>query len=76
VGAGAAVIVDDLPDKQQTAERLWTQLQALMKDNDEREKMRQNARRITGIQAGLKIAELLLRLGNFSLTCTGLKRII
>jgi len=76
VDAGAAVIVDDLPDKQQTAERLWTQLQALMKDNDEREKMRQNARRITGTQAGVKIAEALLRLGNFSLTCTGLKRII
>jgi UDP-N-acetylglucosamine--N-acetylmuramyl-(pentapeptide) pyrophosphoryl-undecaprenol N-acetylglucosamine transferase len=64
VDAGAAVIVDDLPDKQQTAENLWAQLQILMKDNNKREQMKQNARKIANTQAGLKIAESLLRLIN------------
>jgi UDP-N-acetylglucosamine--N-acetylmuramyl-(pentapeptide) pyrophosphoryl-undecaprenol N-acetylglucosamine transferase len=60
VEAGAAVIVDDLPDRKETASRLWEILQILMKDDIKREQMKQNARKIANPQASLKIAEALL----------------
>ena len=58
--AGAAVLVDDLPDRNQTANRLWEKLQILMKDDIKRTQMKHNARTIANTQATLKIAEVLL----------------
>jgi len=62
VEAGAAVIVDDLPDAGDRAGWLWEQLQQLMRGDDEREKMRRNCRAIAGTNAAGEIAEALLEM--------------
>ena len=60
---GAAVIVDDLPDEKKRAERLWEQLEELMKDEEKRQQMAKACEEIANLQADSKIAEKLLRLG-------------
>jgi len=50
VDAGAAVIAEDLP---------WQELEELMKNGSKRQEMKQNCRKIAGIDAALKIAERL-----------------
>ena len=61
--AGAAVIVDDLPDERKRAERLWEQLEELMKDEEKRQQMAKRCNEIANLQADSRIAEKLLRIG-------------
>jgi len=60
VEAGAAVIVDDLPDKEEFAKRLWSELENLMKDNKKRQQMAKATEKIAHPQAALKIAQKLI----------------
>jgi len=61
--AGAAVIVDDLPDEKKRAERLWEQLEELMKNEEKRQQMAKACKEIANLQADLRIAERLLKIG-------------
>jgi len=61
VQAGAAVIVDDLPQRKDTAQRLWAELEELMKDVEKRKKMTENCRAVSNMDAASKIAEELLK---------------
>ena len=56
VKAGAAVVVDDLPSSQDRGEWLWEELERLMSDDKERDKMRENAQRIALRDASQRIA--------------------
>jgi UDP-N-acetylglucosamine--N-acetylmuramyl-(pentapeptide) pyrophosphoryl-undecaprenol N-acetylglucosamine transferase len=60
VEAGAAVIIDDLPDKEEFAKRLWLELEYLMKDDKKRQMMAKAAGKIAHPQAALKIAQKLI----------------
>ena len=62
VEAGAAVIVDDLPDEKERPGWLWEELEELMKDEKKREEMRQACKSIARLDAGLQIAEGLLNI--------------
>ncbi len=62
VEAGAAVIVDDLPDKKEFSEWLWEELENLMKDENKRQKMAEACKAIANPQADLKIAEKLINI--------------
>lgn len=62
VEAGAAVIVDDLSAEKDTAERLWEELEELMKDEKKREQMRDACRSTARFDAAYKIAQKLLAL--------------
>jgi UDP-N-acetylglucosamine--N-acetylmuramyl-(pentapeptide) pyrophosphoryl-undecaprenol N-acetylglucosamine transferase len=62
VKAGAAIIVDDLPDAKDRAEWLWEELEELMKDEKKREKMKKNCEAIANKDAALRIAEKLLEI--------------
>ena len=64
VDAGAAVIVDDLPDEEDRAGWLWEELEELMKDGEKRQQMAQGCRAIANPQADLRIAEELLRMAD------------
>jgi UDP-N-acetylglucosamine--N-acetylmuramyl-(pentapeptide) pyrophosphoryl-undecaprenol N-acetylglucosamine transferase len=63
VEAGAAVIVDDLPDANERAEWLWEELEELIKNEGKRNKMRKNCERIANKHASSKIAQRLLEIG-------------
>ncbi len=60
VEAGAAVIVDDVPDSQDRAERLWQKLEGLMADNERRCRMAEACRQVARPQAAADIAQRLL----------------
>jgi UDP-N-acetylglucosamine--N-acetylmuramyl-(pentapeptide) pyrophosphoryl-undecaprenol N-acetylglucosamine transferase len=60
VEAGAAVIVDDLADPSERAERLWHELEALMKDEERRLEMVEGCSQIANTQAAAIIARSLL----------------
>ena len=60
VEAGAAVIVDDLPDDEDRAQWLWEELEVLMKDEERRKEMSEACRAVARPQADVKIAEGLL----------------
>jgi UDP-N-acetylglucosamine--N-acetylmuramyl-(pentapeptide) pyrophosphoryl-undecaprenol N-acetylglucosamine transferase len=60
VEAGAAVIVDDLPDEKDRTEWLWEELEELMKDDDKRRQMAEACRIVAQPGADVKIAERLL----------------
>ena len=62
VEAGAAVIVDDLPDEKEGSGWLWEELEELMKDEKKLEEMRQACMSITRLDTSLKIAEKLLKI--------------
>jgi len=62
VEAGAAVIVDDLPDEKDRAEWLWEELEKLMKENAERENMKSKCAAVAKKDAAIKIAERLLEI--------------
>jgi len=64
VEAGAAIIVDDLPDEKDRAEWLAEELEELMKDNDKRQEMKKACEAIANLEADYKIAEKLLKLAN------------
>ena len=57
VDAGAAVIVDDLPDVKDRAEWLAEELEDLMKDQAKRDEMKENCRAVARKDAALRIAE-------------------
>jgi UDP-N-acetylglucosamine--N-acetylmuramyl-(pentapeptide) pyrophosphoryl-undecaprenol N-acetylglucosamine transferase len=61
VKAGAAVIVDDLTRRKDTAQRLWAELEGLMKDEKKRKKMAENCTMVSKMQASSQIAEQLLK---------------
>jgi UDP-N-acetylglucosamine--N-acetylmuramyl-(pentapeptide) pyrophosphoryl-undecaprenol N-acetylglucosamine transferase len=60
VEAGAAIIVDDLPDETDRSEWLWEELEKLMKDKKARQVMAEGCRIIANPDADRKIAEQLL----------------
>lgn len=62
VEAGAAVIVDDLPGRKDTAQWLWAELEELMKDEKKRKKMTENCKAVSNMGASAKIAEKLLEI--------------
>ena len=62
VEAGAAVIVDDLPDEKDRAEWLAEELEELMKDEKKREEMKRSCEAITKKDASLKVAEKLVEM--------------
>jgi UDP-N-acetylglucosamine--N-acetylmuramyl-(pentapeptide) pyrophosphoryl-undecaprenol N-acetylglucosamine transferase len=61
VEAGAAVIVDDLPDSNERAEWLWEELEGLMKDEKKRREMMENCAQVAKPDAASRIAQRLLR---------------
>ncbi|MHC4459009.1 MAG: undecaprenyldiphospho-muramoylpentapeptide beta-N-acetylglucosaminyltransferase [Planctomycetota bacterium] len=63
VKAGAAVIVDDLPDEKERAERLWKELEQLLKDDDRRQEMKKNCTSVAKRNAASEIAKKLLKTG-------------
>jgi len=64
VEAGAALIVDDLPDEKDRAEWLWEELEGLMKDQEKRQQMAEACRAIAKLDADLRIAEKLLKMAD------------
>jgi len=62
VQAGAAIIVDDLPDEKDRAEWLWEELEELMKDEMKRQEMKKGCKAIAKKDAGLKVAERLIEI--------------
>ena len=62
VEAGAAVIVDDLADAKERANRLWAELQKLMRDEKRRRQMADACKKVARLDASSKIAERLLRI--------------
>jgi UDP-N-acetylglucosamine--N-acetylmuramyl-(pentapeptide) pyrophosphoryl-undecaprenol N-acetylglucosamine transferase len=64
VEAGAAVIVDDLPERKETAQWLWAELEELMKDEVKRQEMKKNCEAVAKKDASLKIAEILTEIQN------------
>jgi UDP-N-acetylglucosamine--N-acetylmuramyl-(pentapeptide) pyrophosphoryl-undecaprenol N-acetylglucosamine transferase len=62
VGAGAAVVVDDLPDERERAEWLRQELEGLMKDDAKRGEMAENCATVGKRDAAGVIAEKLVRI--------------
>jgi UDP-N-acetylglucosamine--N-acetylmuramyl-(pentapeptide) pyrophosphoryl-undecaprenol N-acetylglucosamine transferase len=62
VEAGAAIIVDDLPDEKDRSEWLWEELEELMKDETKRREMKRNCQAIAKKDAALNIAEKLIEI--------------
>ncbi len=62
VEAGAAVIVDDLPDAEDRAQWLWEELQELMKDPNKRRQMKEACSGVAKKDTASKIAEKLLKM--------------
>jgi UDP-N-acetylglucosamine--N-acetylmuramyl-(pentapeptide) pyrophosphoryl-undecaprenol N-acetylglucosamine transferase len=60
VEAGAAIIVDDVPDEKDRREWLWEELEPLLKDEKQRREMKIACKAIARKDAAGKIAELLL----------------
>ena len=60
VEAGAAVIVDDLPESNERAEWLWEELETLMKDEKKRREMVENCAQAARPDAASRIARRLL----------------
>jgi UDP-N-acetylglucosamine--N-acetylmuramyl-(pentapeptide) pyrophosphoryl-undecaprenol N-acetylglucosamine transferase len=65
VEAGAAIIVDDLPDAKDRAEWLWEEMEALMKDEKQRQEMANACRTVSRLDAGKKIAEKLVKIAQY-----------
>ncbi len=60
VNAGAAVVVDDLPDEKERAELLWEQLEELLKDDAKRIEMSDNCKTVSRVDAASEIADNIL----------------
>jgi len=60
IDAGAAVVVDDLPDAKERAEWLWEELKELMNDDEKRREMKKNCKAVAKPNAASEIAEKLL----------------
>ena len=61
VEAGAAIIVDDLPDAEDKVEWLWEELKPLMEDEKKRQEMKKACPAVAKVDAASKIAEKLLQ---------------
>jgi len=61
VDAGAAIVVDDLPDNRETAEWLWDELKPLLKDQMKLQQMAQDCKVIANKHAASKIAQNLVQ---------------
>ena len=61
VEAGAAIIVDDLPDAKDRQEWLWEELEPLLSDEEKREEMKRACATIANKDAAVRIAESLIR---------------
>jgi len=64
VEAGAAVIVDDVPDEKDRTGWLWEELAELMKDEGKRQLMARSCAQVRKPQADLRIAEKLVELAD------------
>jgi len=64
VEAGAAIIVDDLPDATDRAQWLWQELEELMKNEKERQRMVRACKAVARLDASYKIAERLLKIAS------------
>ena len=64
VEAGSAVIVDDLPDKQDFSEWLWEELEDLMSDSEKRKQMAKSAQIIAKPNASTEIAKKLIQIAD------------
>jgi UDP-N-acetylglucosamine--N-acetylmuramyl-(pentapeptide) pyrophosphoryl-undecaprenol N-acetylglucosamine transferase len=64
VEAGAAIMVDDLPQRTDTAQWLWEELEPLLTDVDTLKQMKINCATIARKDAALKIAKRLLEIGS------------
>ena len=64
VEAGAAVIVDDLPDEEERQGWLWEELEELMKDETKLQEMRQACKSIARLDTSLKITEKLVKIAD------------
>jgi len=62
VEAGAAIIVDDLPNDKDRAEWLWEDLEELMKNKKKRQEMKRSCEAIAKKDASLKVAEKLIEI--------------
>ncbi|MBN2588431.1 MAG: undecaprenyldiphospho-muramoylpentapeptide beta-N-acetylglucosaminyltransferase [Sedimentisphaerales bacterium] len=62
VEAGAACIVEDLPDKKAFAENLWKELEVLMKDSQKRKQMANSCKKIAKPNASKEIAKKLIQI--------------
>jgi UDP-N-acetylglucosamine--N-acetylmuramyl-(pentapeptide) pyrophosphoryl-undecaprenol N-acetylglucosamine transferase len=62
VDAGAAVIVEDLPDNNKFAEKLWNELECLMKNAQKRLQMARSSTNFAKPKASFEIAERLLKI--------------
>jgi UDP-N-acetylglucosamine--N-acetylmuramyl-(pentapeptide) pyrophosphoryl-undecaprenol N-acetylglucosamine transferase len=60
VEAGAGVIVEDLPDEGERAERLWEKLEGLMRDEERRRQMKEACAEVAKRDAAAKVAERVL----------------
>jgi UDP-N-acetylglucosamine--N-acetylmuramyl-(pentapeptide) pyrophosphoryl-undecaprenol N-acetylglucosamine transferase len=64
VEASAAIVVDDLPDAGERAQRLWEELEGLIRDEKRRRQMREACAEVTKRDAAGRVAERLLAMGN------------
>lgn len=64
VEAGAACIVEDLPDKKTFAENLWKELETLMKDSQKRNQMANSCKTIAKPNASTEIAKILIQIAD------------
>lgn len=62
VEAGAAVVVDDVADPQERADRLWEKLEGLMADDDRRRQMARGCRQVARPGAAADVAARLVAL--------------
>jgi UDP-N-acetylglucosamine--N-acetylmuramyl-(pentapeptide) pyrophosphoryl-undecaprenol N-acetylglucosamine transferase len=60
VEAGAAVIVDDLPDAKERGEWLWEELEVLLNDDAKRAEMKDACKAVAKKDAAFKVAEKLI----------------
>ena len=60
VEAGAAVMVDDIPDAHERADKLWQELGALMRDESRRAAMKKACENVGARDAALQIARRLI----------------
>jgi UDP-N-acetylglucosamine--N-acetylmuramyl-(pentapeptide) pyrophosphoryl-undecaprenol N-acetylglucosamine transferase len=60
VEAGAAIVVDDLPDENERTEWLWEELSELLNNEQMLKEMRDNAGKIGKKDAALRIAEMII----------------
>ena len=64
VEAGAAVIVDDLPDVKERAKLLWEKLELLLKDDKKRQQMIRACQAVAKRKAASEIAEKLAKIAD------------